>query len=203
MDQQRFVALCDRLHLSGVDASYVRLVAAYRESHRAYHDESHVDDCLSQLWGIRETIPNVDAIELSLWFHDAVYRPRASDNERKSADWAVQFISDCGPNETLSRDVDRLIMATVHTAAPMEPDAKWLVDIDLSILGRAPERYDQFERGVRKEYAFVPNILFRRGRRKILQSFLDRDFIYHSEWFRSRFEDQARVNLTQAISALS
>ena len=85
---------------------------------------------------------------------------------------------------------------------PLDPDARLLVDIDLAILGAAPERFDEYEVQVRQEYAWVPGPLFRRKRREILQGFLDRPCIYTTEPFRTRFELQARSNLQRSVARL-
>jgi predicted metal-dependent HD superfamily phosphohydrolase len=70
--------------------------------------------------------------------------------------------------------VHALVMATGHDAVPQGRDQEVLVDIDLSILGATPARFDEYEQQVRAEYAWVPEFLFRRKRRAILGQFLAR-----------------------------
>ena len=96
-----------------------------------------------------------------------------------------------------------LIMATTHDANPRDPDAMLLVDIDLSILGADRPMYLRFEGNVRKEYSWVPAILFRRTRAGILQSILDRPSVYATASFRHRLEEAARANLSSAINELT
>jgi predicted metal-dependent HD superfamily phosphohydrolase len=93
-------------------------------------------------------------------------------------------------------------MATRHTAVPGGTDAGILVDIDLSILGAAPERFDQYERQVREEYAWVPDFLFRRERKAILKEFLARPRIFSTTHFRDRYEQQARSNIERSLERL-
>ena len=85
---------------------------------------------------------------------------------------------------------------------PRGTDAEILVDVDLSILGAAPERFDEFERQVREEYAWVPDFLFRRERRTILKEFLARTRIFSSAHFRGRYEQQARSNIERSLGRL-
>ncbi|HEY6622111.1 MAG TPA: hypothetical protein VIY68_21430, partial [Steroidobacteraceae bacterium] len=87
-------------------------------------------------------------------------------------------------------------------ALPVNDDSRLLVDIDLAILGADPSRYDEFERDVRREYRWVPGIVYRSKRAAILQSFLHRPRIYHSEPAYKRFEGNARTNLSGAIRTL-
>jgi predicted metal-dependent HD superfamily phosphohydrolase len=85
---------------------------------------------------------------------------------------------------------------------PATPDQCWLVDIDLSILGAVPARFDEYERQVRDEYAFVPEELFRRKRAEVLAGFVARARIYSTPFFRDRLEAPARANLGRSIAAL-
>lgn len=78
-----------------------------------------------------------------------------------------------------------------------------LVDIDLSILGAAPERFDAYELEIRAEYAWVPEVLFRATRRKILAEFLQQPSIYSTIEFRQNLEASARANLARSLPALS
>lgn len=85
---------------------------------------------------------------------------------------------------------------------PRSGDETLVVDIDLSILGRDAPRYDEFEQRVRKEYRWVPLVLYRRKRIEILESFLKRPRIYGTDHFHARYEEQARRNLQRAIQTL-
>ena len=64
----------------------------------------------------------------------------------------------------LGERVADLILATKHAAVPTDADARLVVDIDLSILGSAEERFDRYERDVRREYRWVPGFIYRRKR---------------------------------------
>ena len=95
-----------------------------------------------------------------------------------------------------------MVMATRHAAVPPDPDARVLVDVDLSILGAPAARFDEYEAQVREEYAWVPGFIYRRERRKILQGFLARPAIFSTAPFLERYEQQARVNIGRSLGAL-
>ena len=141
-------------------------------------------------------------VALALWFHDAIYELKASDNEARSADWAAGAMREAGLPEDRAVRVHAMVMATKHDAIPSDPDQQLLVDIDLSILGAAPARYAEYEQQVRAEYDFVPEEAFRHGRKSILQAFLARRQIYNTTAFLTSHEAAARFNLGQAIARL-
>jgi predicted metal-dependent HD superfamily phosphohydrolase len=106
------------------------------------------------------TPSRIAEVEAALWYHDAIYTPRANDNERRSAELADTFLRSVGVSATSVSKVQSHIMATVHAAEPIDPDSRLVVDIDLSILGQDIAAYDQFERSVREEYKWVPWFLY-------------------------------------------
>ena len=93
-------------------------------------------------------------------------------------------------------------MATRHDAVPADGDMRLLVDIDLSILGASAARFDEYERQVREEDAWVPSVLFGRTRRKILEQFLERPRIFQTEHFYQAREAAARQNLQRSVMQL-
>ena len=178
------------------------LIARYSEPHRKYHTLQHLEECFKKLDEVRGLAEHPAEIELALWFHDAIYNVKRRDNEKKSADWARASALAAGtPAEACNR-VHALVMATRHKAVPRGTDVELLVDIDLSILGAAPERFDQYERQVRKEYDWVPDFLYRRERRAILKEFLARPQIFSTARFRDHYEKQARSNLERSLERL-
>lgn len=191
-----------RLGLASHRDIFDALRAAYSEPHRAYHTAGHISACLGHLDEAADLADAPDEIEIALWFHDAIYKTRAQDNERRSAKWAADFLTSAGaPDDAVAR-VHGHIIATEHRAVPDEPDSALLVDIDLAILGSTPPVYRDFETNIRREYSWVPGLLFRRKRREVLESFLARPRIYATDRFRDRLEVAARSNLTAAISNL-
>jgi predicted metal-dependent HD superfamily phosphohydrolase len=170
---------------------------------RRYHDLHHLAACLRHLDAVRDRLNDADAVELALWFHDAVYWPWSSRNEARSAAWAVRFLPRAGLDIERVRQVESHVLDTRHVTPPSPGDAQWLIDIDLAILGQTPAIYAAFERHVRAEYRFIPWRRFTQRRQRILGSFLAREHIYGTPWFRERYEPQARANLARAIEALA
>lgn len=179
-----------------------RLLDAWGEPQRRYHTLRHLRDCLLLFDDARSLATHPGEVEIALWFHDAVYDLKAGDNEARSAAWADDALADARVSPEARERIRELIMATCHAALPTTSDQRLLVDIDLSILGADPERFDEYEVQVRQEYAWVPRPLFLRKRREILTGFLERPSIYSTAWFRERFEASARDNLRRSIARL-
>lgn len=178
------------------------LAARYAESQRAYHTLQHLGECFEVLDASAVEPHDRGALELALWFHDAIYAPRRKDNERRSADLARAQLTTVD-GASLER-VDRLIMATLHDADPNEPgpddpDAHLLVDVDLAILGSERARFDEYEVQVRREYRWVPSFAYRSARARVLRGFLERERIFTTAWFHDRFEERARRNLERSL----
>ena len=161
------------------------MVKGYSESHRHHHNLKHVSLCLE---------------ELVMRFHDAVYEHKQSDNEEASAGYAMKALGGLIGGEPLER-VHRLIMATRLTGPPRD-DERIIMDVDLAILGRPSEEFQEYEDGIRKEYSWVPEERFRRGRREVLTRFLTRPSIFHTEHFRGIYAEKARTNLHRSLSRL-
>jgi predicted metal-dependent HD superfamily phosphohydrolase len=98
--------------------------------------------------------------------------------------------------------VGALVLLTKHVQPPVSRDAELLLDVDLSILGREPAVFADYDRRIRGEYAWVPEEQYRARRAAILEGFLHRPSIYRTAFFRDRLEAQARDNLERAIARL-
>ena len=177
------------------------LLSRYAETWRKYHTPQHLAECLEGFEAAIHLAETPAVLEAALWFHDAIYVPRSSDNEAQSAALATAVLAASGVTADVCAQVARLVMVTRHDALPSTPDEALLVDIDLSILGASTQRFAEYEQQVRAEYAFVPGMVFRHKRRQILESFQSRPRLYSTEFFHAHLEAQARINLAAAIAA--
>ena len=177
----------------------------YSEPQRHYHTLAHISQCLSVLEPFRPYCENQDAVELALWFHDSVYDVQASDNEKKSANRAIEILGFLGADPELCQKVSELVLATQHTGEFSEPtnmDTAILLDIDLAILGCPPPYFDGYEYRIRREYAWVPDDAFIFHRTQLLEKFLARPHIFHTSPMREGFETHARNNLRRSVNRL-
>jgi predicted metal-dependent HD superfamily phosphohydrolase len=202
--RERFAALARRLGALGEPGSVGdALLTAYGEPHRTYHGLAHLMDCLARLDEASAPEPVRDQVEAALWYHDAVYDPRADDNEERSAERACRELPELGVPSTVVAEIARLVRLTNHRTPPEDHSGRLICDIDLSILGRPSEEFDVYDAAIRAEYAWVPEERYRDARRRILQGFLNRDPLYQTEHFRRRYEGQARANLRRAVAGLA
>jgi len=185
------------------DASawYERLTKAYAEPQRHYHNHQHIAECLAEFDSARHLTQQPAAVELALWFHDAVYDPTAGDNEEQSAAMARNCLEAEGTSG-LAAIVSDLVMATKSHSTEAGPDAALMVDVDLSILGQGEPRFAEYEAQIREEYRSVPKLIFNFKRAEILERFLARSRIYATDFFATNYEEQARRNLEGSIRQL-
>ncbi len=174
---------------------------------RHYHAWPHIRACLDELERVRELAAHPAALELALWYHDAIYEPGFPGNEERSAVLAREAAGRLGLPAGLGREAEALVLATAHLgpggtgggpAGP--PDTALIHDIDLAILGSPPGVFAAYEEGIRREYAFVPEGERRARRAAVLQGFLDRPRIYLTPAFHERLDGPARRNLRASIA---
>lgn len=199
---ERFAELCRRLGATADPTTLAGdLLARYQEPGRAYHGLDHLRDCLEQLDAAPSEGADRDRVEAALWFHDAVYDPRASDNEARSAELASRSLEAVDVPEGTGRHIAALVLETRHVGAPAGANAGLLCDVDLSILGRDPAAFDRYEHAIREEYAWVPDPVYRRERAAVLRRLLQRQPLFVTRHFRQAYEETARANLARALTA--
>jgi len=190
----------------GRDDLRQRLLAAYDDPHRGYHDRRHLTEVLHHVATIlREDPPpdvDPDAVLLAAWFHDAVYQG-GGDDEDRSAALAESELSAAGVDVDLVAETGRLVrLTTSHAVADGDGNAAVLCDADLAILAASPKRYEEYVAGVRTEYAGVTDTDFARGRAAVLRALADQPHLFHTGYGRSRWEEPARANLARELARL-
>ena len=182
------------------------LRARLAEPHRVYHGQAHIDALLEAFRARRGTVRDPDAVELAIWFHDAVYRPGAADNERRSAALLRALPEGAVPAPTLAA-AETMILATERHAVPdglPAADVALFLDMDMAILGAAPNAYDGYAAGVARE--FVPVVgaaAYRQGRAAFLRGALASGRpLFVTARARAALEGPARSNMRRELAAL-
>jgi len=183
-----------------VNPVYDSLVRVYGEPGRFYHGWPHVTHCLREFDRVSARMEIPDAVELALWFHDAVYVPGARDNEQLSADLFSQY-GRIGFSSTLVEQVCDLILITMHRHPPDKVDEAYIVDIDLSSFGQQWSDFLRDSQNVRKEQIHVPDAIYYPAHARFLRMLLDRPRIFYSELFFDCYEKSARRNIEQLLTS--
>lgn len=180
------------------------LRAAYSEPSRHYHNLRHIHALLAWAAEYRAQLQDYTAVRFAIWYHDAVYVTKKNDNEERSAALAARELNRLNVATVTSAAVEAMILATkTHQAGELGDDARWFLDFDLAILGSAPETYRTYCAAIRREYQWVPGLLFRRKRRQVLESFLQRKRLFFTDEMQARLEAQARRNLQDELTQLN
>jgi len=202
----RFIELWKRMGAQGnLNSEFDKLRDEYFETHRFYHNINHIRNCLADFDSAKHLTNRSDLVELAIWYHDIVYDTQAKDNEEKSGQLLYNICLTSKLPEELAKRAATLILATKHNLIPEDIDAKIIIDTDLAILGKQVQEFDEYEKNIRKEYSHVVEEQFKKKRSEILQRFLQRaenNSLYLTDFFRSKYGAQARINLQKSIEAL-
>jgi predicted metal-dependent HD superfamily phosphohydrolase len=176
------------------------LLERWSQPHRHYHTVDHLAAVLAVVDRFADLAAEPDDVRLAAWFHDAVYDPRATDNEERSAVLAETELPRHGRP---AANVARLVRLTAgHDVGSDDADGALLADADLAILAASPDVYDRYTVDVRREYAHVPDELFRIGRATVLRDLAALPTLYRTVPPRAGWERAARANLDRELRRL-
>jgi len=182
--------------MPGHDALFLDLLDRWSEPHRHYHGCTHLLSVLEALDLLTEPGEAPRTVLLAAWFHDAVYRGAAGQDEEESARLAEKRLEEAGLPEGEVAETARLVRLTSHhRTEPGDDDGALLCDADLSILGGEPEDYARYIAAVRKDYAHIGDADFAAGRAAVVRQLLELDPLFHHQRARDLWLDAAQRNL--------
>jgi predicted metal-dependent HD superfamily phosphohydrolase len=182
--------------MPGHDALFLDLLDRWGEEHRKYHGRTHLLAVLEALDLLTHPAEPPRTVLLAAWFHDAVYRGVAGQDEEESAQLAEDRLAQAGLPPAEVEEVARLVMLTSdHRPEPGDDDGALLCDADLSVLGGEPGPYARYVAAVREDYAHIGDADFAAGRAAVVRQLLELDPLFHSQRARELWLDAARRNL--------
>ena len=191
-----------------MDQAYINILwddilKNHNKKNRYYHTIFHLESLYKSLVPIKKNINDWDIILFALFYHDYIYNPLKQNNEELSAKKAVTILSLLSiPKERIEL-CKEIILATKKHQSSKNKDVNYFTDADHSILGTPWQTYQSYFKNVRKEYKYYPDVLYNKGRIKVLQHFIQMPRIYKSDYFYSKLESQAKNNIQKEISILS
>jgi len=195
--KDRFETLCLNFTKDKVliEKFWIEIENNYSGKSRYYHNLQHLENMFEEIDAVRNQIEKFDNISFSIFYHDVIYDATSKLNEEKSADVAKERLEVLALNNEDLQQVYEQILATKSHQKSENKDTNFLLDADLSVLGKSNEVYSEYTKQIRKEYSIYPDFLYKSGRKKVLQHFLGLESIYKTEFFRNKYENQARENI--------
>ncbi|MBE4718539.1 DUF4031 domain-containing protein [Pseudarthrobacter sp. AB1] len=182
--------------MPGHDALFLDLLDRWSEDHRRYHGCTHLLAVLEALDLLTDPADPPRTVLLAAWFHDAVYRGVAGQDEEESARLAKERLADAGLPADDVEEVARLVRLTSdHRPEPGDDNGALLCDADLSVLGGEPEPYARYVAAVREDYAHIGDADFAAGRAAVVRHLLELDPLFHGDRARELWLVAARRNL--------
>lgn len=202
--QEKFTDLClpfskDQKLINGF---WKEIETKYTEKGRYYHDLFHLENMFLELENVKNKITDFNSVSFSVFYHDIIYDATSKSNEEKSALYAADRLHKLNSDEDLISKINTQILATKSHQKSEDTDTDYLLDADLSILGKDLPVYLEYTRKIRKEYAIYPDLLYKPGRKKVLRHFLELDTIFKTEDFRNKYELKARENMTTELQLM-
>jgi len=174
----------------------------YSESKRYYHNLEHLDKLLEELTNIKDKLEDWNTILFSLFYHDIIYNATRKDNEKRSAELAIERMMEIGVEEVIIESTKLHILATKSHSIAINSDTNYFTDADVSILGYDWEVYSKYFLAVRKEYKVYPNVVYKAGRKKVLNHFLAMERIFKTDYFYDRYEKRAKENMNKELALI-
>ncbi len=183
-----------------IQKRWLEIETAYTNKKRYYHNLTHLQEIHQHLLPVKKEIKNWNCILFSIFYHDIVYQTTKQNNEEKSAQLAKKRLQEINVSEDIQDLCFAQILATKQHAFSTDADTNYFTDADLAILGQNEETYLQYAKQIRKEYSIYPDFMYKPGRKKVLQHFLQMETIFKTVYFQNKFEAQAKHNLNLELN---
>lgn len=192
-----------------IEATAERLLDRWQEPDRRFHTVRHLVDVLARVDEIAQECHRPDVVRLAAWYHGAVFsavvgadRRSRGEDKAASAELAREELTALGVPEPVTQRVHDLVLSLrKHDATPEHPDALALRDAELGTLAAEPQRYTDYRRAVRAEYAHIPVRDYVAARITVISRLLERPALFASP-LATRWEGPARQNLSAELDRL-
>ncbi|KAA2220307.1 HD domain-containing protein [Chryseobacterium sediminis] len=174
----------------------------YSEKGRHYHNLLHLENMFSELGAVKSNISDFTAISFSVFYHDIIYDATSKINEEKSAAKAEKRLAELHLDKNKISMISEHILATKSHQKSYQEDTNYLLDADLSVLGKDFKTYLEYTQSIRKEYSIYPDFLYKPGRKKVLKHFLELESIFKTDYFKEKYEAQAKENIAEELRLL-
>ncbi|MBB6329205.1 putative metal-dependent HD superfamily phosphohydrolase [Chryseobacterium sediminis] len=174
----------------------------YSEKGRHYHNLLHLENMFSELGAVKSNISDFTAISFSVFYHDIIYDATSKINEEKSVAKAEKRLAELHLDKNKISMISEQILATKSHQKSNHRDTNYLLDADLSVLGKDFKTYLEYTQNIRKEYSIYPDFLYKPGRKKVLKHFLELESIFKTDYFKEKYEAQAKENIVEELRLL-
>lgn len=164
---------------------------------RHFHNLDHIRDCLRHFDEVAPLLADPDAVELALWFHDAIYDPGDPTNERRSAELFLRRSIGAAP--VARRRICGLILATRHAYVARTSDRRFIEDIDLAGFAAPWNTFMHHGDLLRREFARQSDAQYYDGQVAFLEQLARRPVFFATDYYRARYEARARENLQRLL----
>ena len=171
---------------------------SYSSPQRYYHTLAHLEEIYKEL-AFFELTPSM---EFTIFYHDLIYNVQESDNEKQSALRSLERLKQLNLKDKDALNTYNLILETKTHQASSSTHALFL-DADLAVLGSNFTKYTNYIQNIRKEYAFYSDKVYNKGRKEVLEKFLQKERLYLSEHFYTLYEEKARSNIQRELILLN
>ncbi|CAI8899094.1 hypothetical protein [Chryseobacterium sp. IT-36CA2] len=174
----------------------------YSEKGRHYHNLLHLENMFREFKAVKMNISDFTALSFSVFYHDIIYDATSKANEEKSAAKAEKRLAELHMHQDTISIISEQILATKSHQRSDQKDINYLLDADLSVLGKDFNTYLEYTQNIRKEYSIYPDFLYKPGRKKVLKHFLELESIFKTEHFKEKYEVQAKENIAKELQLL-
>lgn len=134
------------------EATITDLCERWCEPHRSWHGPKHLADLLQKI-AKRYRGPAATCLQLIALYHDAIYNPKAKDNEEKSTElWLLSPASQ--KNKSLASPVAVALLETKYKHRPSSQLGVMFMELDCAALhaSASAQEKQEYEEGIRQEY---------------------------------------------------
>jgi pantetheine-phosphate adenylyltransferase len=204
----RWMQLARRMRLSDPLARAVgtEILEAYKQPHRGYHNLVHIAEGLLAMESFQAEIAAFDAFQVAWFFHDFVYDPGSKikgANEKESIKGLQRVADSLRFPSGITKRAAQFIQATIdHKTYEGDLDGAFFIDNDLWILGAPAERYLRYVNDLRREYEVYDDAEWAAGRLKFLETMSQREQIFKTELFQSKYGASVDTNIAAELAEL-
>jgi predicted metal-dependent HD superfamily phosphohydrolase len=184
------------------------LVMRYSEPHRAHHSLYHITEMLGDLISKSTNLPDDVRAQIhghgstlffAIFLHDAVYQPKAQDNEYQSMAYARDALAAMGVTQPTIEETTYLISTTNYFEVEPNvfeghPLAAVLRDLDFGVLAKDKQRVFDYDADIRLEFSNLSDKAFALGRLYYLRKYFSSPLFY-SQLYTPEEQYRAKKNI--------